>query len=272
MQRYLHLYSTEQAFDADYDGEAYHEPWVSLTLDIDRVDYNKAPVPPAPVDPKTYPFTIEALESGNIVWNSGNDTLQYSKDGGTTWQPFSSPLAVNTGDKVQFKGTSTTGYAYGKSLTGTTIQMNVEGNIMSLLAGDDFETATSMCPSAFSTLFMNLTNLKSVENLALPVTDLTGAYGCYSQMFRGCTSITKSPELPATSLFQNYSNVYSQMFDGCTNLSYVKCLITGTVYQNTTDYWLRNVAASGTFVKAASMTNWTRDDNGIPAGWTVQDA
>lgn len=39
--KFLHKYSTESAFEADYNGTAYTEPWVSLTEDVDRVDYNK---------------------------------------------------------------------------------------------------------------------------------------------------------------------------------------------------------------------------------------
>jgi hypothetical protein len=39
--KFLHKYSTESDFEADYNGTAYTEPWVSLTEDVDRVDYNK---------------------------------------------------------------------------------------------------------------------------------------------------------------------------------------------------------------------------------------
>lgn len=31
MGQYLHLYETAEAFEADYNGEAYHKPWVSLS-------------------------------------------------------------------------------------------------------------------------------------------------------------------------------------------------------------------------------------------------
>jgi hypothetical protein len=48
------------------------------------------------------------------------------------------------------------------------------------------------------------------------VVDLTGRNYCYSNMFRGCTSLTKAPELPATTL-ANYC--YSYMFSGCTSLT-----------------------------------------------------
>lgn len=36
--------------------------------------------------------------------------------------------------------------------------------------------------------------------------------------------------------------------------------------------WTHGVASTGTFVKNATMTNWTTGKNGIPSGWTVQNA
>ena len=36
--------------------------------------------------------------------------------------------------------------------------------------------------------------------------------------------------------------------------------------------WVSGVASSGTFIKAASMTSLPSGINGIPSGWTVQDA
>ncbi len=67
------------------------------------------------------------------------------------------------------------------------------------------------------------------------------------------------------------------MFVNCTNLNYVKCLATDISADNCTTNWLANVAATGTFVKAATMNDWTvgldaNDDvSGIPQGWTVED-
>ena len=41
MAKYLHLYETTSAFQADYNGEYYHEPWTSLTKQDGDVNYNK---------------------------------------------------------------------------------------------------------------------------------------------------------------------------------------------------------------------------------------
>ena len=45
MAKYLHLFETENAFSAVYDGEDYLEPWVSLTMETSAVNYNKAEEP-----------------------------------------------------------------------------------------------------------------------------------------------------------------------------------------------------------------------------------
>ena len=62
------------------------------------------------------------------------------------------------------------------------------------------------------------------------------------------------------------------MFYGCSSLNYIKCLATDITGSYTTTSWVYGVAATGTFVKDASMTGWTVDSvNGIPSGWTVEN-
>jgi hypothetical protein len=90
-------------------------------------------------------------------------------------------------------------------------------------------------------------------------------------MFQGCISLTTAPELPATALADW---CYQDMFNGCTNLNTIKCLATYISATGCTLNWVKDVAASGTFTKKASMTSWTTKtgNDGIPSGWTVQDA
>ena len=62
------------------------------------------------------------------------------------------------------------------------------------------------------------------------------------------------------------------MFYGCSKLNYVKAMFTDIpsgVYPF--DNWLKNVSATGTFVKNSAAT-WTNEQVGIPTGWTVQTA
>jgi hypothetical protein len=86
-------------------------------------------------------------------------------------------------------------------------------------------------------------------------------------MFRGCTSLTTAPSLPATTL-ADYC--YDGMFSGCTNLNYIKCLATDISANSCTFGWVSGVASSGTFV-TPSTTAWSTGTSGIPTGWTTQD-
>lgn len=101
----------------------------------------------------------------------------------------------------------------------------------------------------------------------LPATTLTSA--CYGGMFRNCTSLAAAPDLCALTLT---TNCYSSMFTGCTNLNYIKCLATDISASNCTLSWMYQTKSGGTFVKNASMSDWPRNNNGIPSSWTVETA
>ena len=125
--------------------------------------------------------------------------------------------------------------------------------------------ATTLVDSCYYQMFYGCTSLTIAPEL--PATTL--ASNCYYQMFYLCTSLTTAPELPATTLA---TQCYKSMFQGCTNLNYIKCLATDISASNCTSNWVKGVASTGTFIKAPSMTSWTTGVNGIPTGWTVQDA
>ena len=139
--------------------------------------------------------------------------------------------------------------------------------------------------NCYEHMFSDCTSLTTAPEL--PATTLTDS--CYEYMFSGCTSLTTAPELPAYALpdacyygmFTNCKSLtiapellesvigyqsYSYMFDGCTSLNYIKCLAEYGMGDNT-EHWVRNVAASGTFVGDYS-TEWYIGDNGLPSGWT----
>jgi hypothetical protein len=122
--------------------------------------------------------------------------------------------------------------------------------------------ATTLANYCYQTMFSGCKNLTTAPEL--PASTLVSY--CYQYMFSGCTSLTTAPELPATAL-KKYC--YHNMFRGCTSLNYVKCLATNISAANCTNSWLRSVASTGTFVKAASMSGWTTGISGIPNGWTV---
>ena len=124
--------------------------------------------------------------------------------------------------------------------------------------------ATTAAQHCYQNMFNGCTSLATAPEL--PATTL--ATNCYSEMFQGCKSLTTTPELPATTLA---TDCYSNMFSGCANLNKITCLATDISANSCTFYWVSGVAASGTFIKAASMTSWTTGKNGIPSGWTVED-
>ena len=125
--------------------------------------------------------------------------------------------------------------------------------------------ATTLSGSCYSAMFSACTSLTQAPTI-LPALILK--YSCYNKMFKGCTSLTTGPELPAKELADL---CYQFMFDGCTKLNYVKALFTQLNDDIGLYAWLRNVSATGTFVKSKDAT-WTNDEVGIPTGWTVQTA
>ena len=117
----------------------------------------------------------------------------------------------------------------------------------------------------YDSMFYQCSRLTTAPEL--PATTL--AEDCYNSMFYQCSRLATAPELPATTL-ADYC--YYAMFNGCRTLNYIKCLATDISASNCCAAWVNGVAANGTFVKAASMNDWTTGTNGIPSGWTVVDA
>ena len=126
-------------------------------------------------------------------------------------------------------------------------------------------SATTLASSCCMFMFRNCSSL-----ITAPILHATTLQTlCYNGMFWGCTSLTTAPELNALTLTDN---CYRNMFNSCSSLNYIKCLATNISASNCTNSWVSGVSASGTFVKNASMTNWTTGISGIPSGWTVQNA
>ncbi len=82
-------------------------------------------------------------------------------------------------------------------------------------------------------------------------------------MFSGCTSLTKAPELPATTLAEG---CYQKMFNKCTKLSRIKVAFTD--WGTGTDNWLEGVAENGTFVCPKKLSI-KYGENFIPEGWKI---
>lgn len=174
-------------------------------------------------------FTITVYDRTTIYWKTNNascaKTISVSTDNGQTWTRYTSSVSgtqiaflvapqklLIKGSSARYTNSSTSSYNY------FTCQdlINVEGNIMSLIYGDDFVNRTTLNNDntyAFCSLFANCTYLRSAQNLILPLN--TSSF-CYDSMFLGCTSLTSIPKLPAVTLEQG---CYRGMFASCANLT-----------------------------------------------------
>ena len=170
----------------------------------------------------TKPLTFRATQNGSTVKLSKTGLpegagFQTSRDGGNTWTDYTIDTAItlNTGDEVSFRAKADRTFEQSDSkyfqfkMTG---KIEAWHNVMSLYRTNDFSTYESVMPFAFYYLFKDCTSLTKAPRL--PATTL--ARSCYYRMFDGCTSLTKTPALPATSLAQT---CYWGMFSGCTSLT-----------------------------------------------------
>ena len=230
--KYLKLFKIHSDYEEYINGGGAVLPNVSYTEDKRSIYYN----PWKPHDYSQDYFTMRVTVGGDVTWTGiQNNALYYSKDNGKTWSEPSVniTLSVNKGDKVLWKGeTSPTDNGIGAFNDSTDVRYTVEGNVMSLLFGDDFKGQTSLENNAFYKLFYKNKNITSAENLSLPATTL--ADFCYSNMFSGCTSLTTAPELPATTLA---TYCYQMMFSGCTSLTTAPEL-PATTLANSCYYWM----------------------------------
>ncbi|MEE3440544.1 MAG: hypothetical protein VZR07_11400, partial [Ruminococcus sp.] len=174
-------------------------------------------------------LTFVALEDG--TFKLSNNAVSYSLDNGETWTELTANTespTVTTGNKIMWKGEITPS-SNGIGTFSATGNFDVQGNIMSLLYGDNYKGKTDLTGKniAFYYLFRNNTKVVNVKNLSLPATTL--ANYCYNGMFSGCTSLTSAPVLPATTL-ANYC--YYTMFNGCTSLTSAPVLPATTLAQS----------------------------------------
>ena len=216
-------------------------------------------------------LTFTALEDTTFTFST--NALQYSTDDGANWITLEADTAtptVTAGNKILWKQTVLIpDEVIGIGTFSATGNFKASGNIMSLYYGDDFIGQNDLTGKnyAFLYLFKSNEHLINAENLILPATTL--ADYCYAGMFIACRSLTTAPELPATTL-ADYC--YAGMFSVCSSLNYIKCLATDISAVQCTNNWVNGVDLSGTFVKDVSMNLWTTGDDGIPDGWTVEDA
>ena len=287
---YINTFNTTAEYNVAKSGETYGRPHVSLVLDSGEIHYEEYDY-----SQDYLTFVIKTSGTFYIVPYEAS-SVYYSLDNGETWVNFSQggTITVSAGDKLMWKGTLSHGEGkyWDREEVEPDVHFDIQGNIMSLVYGDNFKGQTDLTGKALGSIFSGM-EIENAKNLILPATTLetscyeymfdncrslitapelpatTLANYCYEGMFYGCTSLTTAPELPATTL-ANYC--YTSMFIGCTSLSYIKAMFTTTPGVNYTGNWVFNVAASGTFVKNAAAQWSVSGVHGIPSGWTVQTA
>ena len=155
-----------------------------------------------------------------------NGTLEYSTNTSTwsTWDGTTTLSSATSGNKnvMYLRGTGNTmitgdHYTSRWVLDGTDVKC--VGNIETLL---DYATVESgehptMRYYCYAHMFRGCTSLTQAP--ALPATTLVRS--CYNGMFNGCSSLTQAPALPATTLAEY---CYQEMFYGCTSLTQAPAL------------------------------------------------
>lgn len=263
-------------------------------------------------------LTFRIRTAGNVYWRANGSltkTIEYSLNDGA-WTSITSAvtpvsIAVAANDVVRFRGSNATyatsksaysGFGHGEAGTSgqstydnDAAEFDIEGNIMSLIYGDNFVGYTAFTGSTynFCSIFKKA-KCVSAENLILPA--LTLREYCYRAMFSWCTFLEEAPQLPATTLTKGcywymfercaittapdllaehlVAECYGSMFVYCSSLNFIKCMaIDGFSTTNCKQNWVSNVASSGTFVKDSGVTvsTWTRGASGIPTSWLVYD-
>ena len=242
--RYIKSYSNTTDLRTDLDDGKLDHPYVAKvndTIDFDSIGTNWK---------KEY-FTIIALTDGTISYShkEGSNPMFYSiNEGEWIETTVSVDITVSTNDMIRFKSNrGNQAYNQETFTSGGTAQFEVAGNLMSLVAGDDFATYVPNTNAtgtdgdlycSFKNFFKDCTGLASAKNLIIKYCDnesfrnffngcynlqippklpaMTLANNCYYGMFDSCTSLITAPELPATNLADS---CYQYMFKGCTSLT-----------------------------------------------------
>lgn len=289
MNDHLKQFTNHTAYNAVKDN--LDTPNVSLCVQENEVHYK-----PIPHDYSQDYLTFVALEDGTFQFSH---TVNYSLDDGQTWVELATNTpspTITSGNKIIWKRILTPPTGSSKGTFSATGDFDVQGNIMSLVYGDNFRGVTDLTDYeyVFEYLFQQNTHVINSENLIIPATTATVfcyAYmfedcinlitspkilpattlgnDCYLAMFNGCSSLTTSPILPALQLAYC---CYQWMFNGCTNLNYIKAMFIEIPDSVTLHNWVKDVASTGTFVKNSAAQWDVVGTKGVPSGWTIETA
>ena len=199
-------------------------------------------VPSKDVDDIKKPLTLTATVDNSTVklWMSGTVHNTFEVDKGNGWEDYTinTVIHLNAGESCKWRckshpSTQTDSRYVRFVMTGT---IEASGNCNSMLSSD-FENMTSLSNSKYDHAFVAL--------------------------FKGCTSLTKAPLLPAT-ILPPYG--YYHMFDGCKSLKEVRISATKTATGALTQ-WLYDVSSTGDFYCDPNATIFPAGMSGIPTNW-----
>lgn len=295
-------------------------PNVSLVQEITKMFYN--PIV-GDIDYTQQYLTFEAVTSGKFgfIKSSQSSNVQYSLDNGSTWVNMDfttdvtklgnlseSDLAwtpiVEAGQKIIWKGI----YTYveesdvpGIGLFYSTGDYNISGNILSMVAGDNFTTVDIDDVNTTYLLYatFGLVNYQVLHKNATQGTfnTIPGPVDCsnlvllpkhngfeYYMTFQCCGKMTAAPKLPVTELVAGdymfmfagceslttapvlpatilTPDCYHGMFSACKNLNNVTMLATDISAERCLIQMLPEVSATGTFTKAPGVEIPTATDD-----------
>ena len=178
-------------------------------------------------------LTFTATENNSSVAlkkvGTVGNTYEYKLNNGA-WTSYSlttsgRAITLNAGDIIKWRCTRHT-TTFGSS---TYVQFVMRGKIeasnpvTSIVLYNLNPLSLGGYNCACYALFRDCTSLTKAPEL--PATTLS--YGCYWQMFYGCSSLTQAPALPATTITEE---CYDEMFFNCTSLVQAPALPATTVF------------------------------------------
>ena len=157
MMKYLKLFTSHSDYNTAKDN--LDKPNVSHCIQENEVHYN-----PIPHDYSKDYLTFVAREDGTFKFT--NNGMSYSLDNGETWSELADNTAtptVTAGNKIMWKRLVSYGGSGNFNATGN---FEVQGNIMSLVYGDDFNGQTDLTEKSntFNSLFLQNTKLINAKN------------------------------------------------------------------------------------------------------------
>lgn len=278
--RYVKYFETSNQFNK-FTLDDTNTPNISLVEElISNANGGLTYTPYIPHDYSKNYFTLKAIQNCSFDINLYTEIedeenietfgyIQYSTDNGETWSEEYGKienLSVSAGNKVLIKGLTKTCLfdgAQASDIEGSWItstgNYEIEGNIMSLFFGDNFENQLTMnIYNSLYRFFYGDTHLINAENLILPATLL--AEKCYSFMFANCSALVNAPKvLPAASL---ETECYNSMFYGCTSLVSAPELPATILADNCYEYMFYECTSLVTApeLPAVSLTNAQNDN------------